>query len=194
MKKTFFLLFAALCLFSTLVSASVGMGISPSRTEYRIEGGKTLETTYMVYNTGTDDLIARFSADGDIKPYVQFVEKDVYLQKEEDITKFPPPNAKRFTVRYTPPTTSKSKRITGFVVASGGPGAGSTLGGNVAVAMRVDILIEPTKRFWDYITNTQWIVGSSILAVLFISILLVTIARKKGISLKIELNRKSRKP
>lgn len=192
-KKTLLLLLVLFILSSPFTLASVGLGISPSRMEHRVEGGKTFETEYLVYNSGTIDIIARFNAEGDITPYVTFEEQDMSLLSEPEPHRFPPVYGKRFKVKYSPPPTSTAHQLTGYIVASGGPAQGSQLGGNVAVAMRMTLNVDKTKRFWNYITPVQWTIGGITAGILLLLFGAYTIARRKGIRLRVEVARRPRK-
>lgn len=187
-KKRRYLGLAVVCLLlaSPFAQAAVGLGLSPSRIEHIIEGGTEQEETYSVYNVGTNDVLVRFSTEGEIAPYATVTTQDLLVKPEPQPHKLPLTNAQKFTVRYRPPPTSKPKLLTGGIVATAGPPPGAQFGGNIAIAMGVKVYVGRTTRFWDYITRTHIIVGSSMLGFILLILGVVQFMKKKHIRIRIE--------
>ncbi|MBI5391835.1 hypothetical protein HZB00_02415 [Candidatus Woesearchaeota archaeon] len=188
-----FSLFCVLLLLLSIpfAAADIGIGLSPAkRVFHNIEGGQTIEETYTVYNTGDGPINANLGADGAIASFVTVIPKAVYVEPEPQPHSLPIKNGKQFTVRYKVPTGWEAKLYTGQIVASGGA-AGGTLGGNVAVAMVVELYSIPTKYFWNRISKEQYLLTGSIFLFLMLLLLTLVYMRRKGIQIQLV---KSRRP
>ncbi|MDP3741963.1 MAG: hypothetical protein Q8R15_01475, partial [Candidatus Micrarchaeota archaeon] len=64
-------LFFFLSMLSSVASADVGIGVSPSRIVMQVEGGQTQEVQLLFFNTGDDSIQVSVGIDGSIAPFTQ---------------------------------------------------------------------------------------------------------------------------
>ncbi len=178
-------------LLSSFASASVGVGISPAKAIFEIEGGQTQELQVLVFNSGDQGpaeihvepqgAIASFTT---VTPESQIVEQEPEHQRPID-------NGKIFTVKFNPPATNEEKTYTGYIGAFSRPPPGAQFGGNVGVSMTVEIKVTPTKSILDFITTTHILIAAAVV----LAILLIIAFRRAGfrIALEKEIREKKKK-
>ncbi len=164
--------------------ADIGVGLSPAKRIYNVEGGQVVDDTYTVYNTGDGDLLASISADGVIAQFVTIDASSLLVKPEPNPHTLPIKNGQTFHVRYKIPTGWSPQTYTGNIVASGGRAPGSTLGGSVSVAMQVEIYAKPTRYFWNRITPNQWMLIGGVLIFIVLFFGSRRYMKKRGIHLR----------
>ncbi|MBI5391904.1 hypothetical protein HZB00_02790 [Candidatus Woesearchaeota archaeon] len=168
-----------------IATANIGIGVSPAkRIILHVEGGNIIEENYLVYNTGDGPITANLGLEGMISNFTTVTSSSLYVEPEPQPLELPIKNGKHFKAIYHIPPSNKAQVYTGKIIASGGS-AGGTLGGNVAVAMQVEIYSSATQHLWSYITKKQIIITAIILLFVVLLLLLRIYMRRKGIRITI---------
>lgn len=181
--KIFLLTFVLVILFMNVASASVGVGISPSKMRQQIVAGETFTQEILIFNTGSEAMEITLVAEGEIKAFTEIEESAIIVEAEPD-DELPIENGKIFTVIFSPPRSGTEKIFTGTLSAIGSGAGDSQFGGNVAVSSKVELIVVPADSIFARLTNTHYIILGSILGLL----LLIFILRKLGIKIKIDKN------
>jgi len=168
---------------SSTVYAAVGVGVSPSKMRFQVEGGKTQRMELLLYNTGDYDLELGVKLEGDIAEIATATPEKVTVKPEPKPHEMPIKNGKKVTITFTPPATRRTKTYTGKIAASGTP-KGVQLGGSVGVASLVEMIVTPTPSILAFITPIHILVAGIIIGL----IIIILILWKLG--LKIEFKRK----
>lgn len=179
-KKILLVMFLVFFSFA-LVSADVGIGISPSKMREQVTAGETYTYDFLVFNTGSQDIDLTLSATGEIAEFVTITEPSRTITPEPLPHEFPIKNGKTFTVTIDIPKSSKQKTYTGAFAAVGGGSSESRFGGSVGVSSQVEFISVPPKSFFAKLTNTHYIILGSILGLL----LLIFIFKKLGIRIQV---------
>ena len=164
-----------------IVSASIGVGISPSKVNDRIGSKEEKNYTFIIYNTGNTNVLIKMGSSDGIDGKAKFYPSELTLIPEPEPHRLPPVNGKEVIVTIKAPVTGSLKKFVGYVVATAGAAPGSSFGGSGAVASRFELEVTPAKYFWDYMSTLQ-IVLSILVILLIISIIIIRmIMKKKGI-------------
>lgn len=177
--KLFLLSLVLVILFMNVASASVGVGISPSKMRQQIVAGETLVQEILIFNTGSDAMEITLIAEGEIKAFTE-IEESALIVEAEPNDELPIENGKIFTVTFSPPRSGSEKTFTGTLSANGKGTGESQFGGNVKVSSNVEIVVVPAKSIFARLTNTHYL----IIGILFALVLLVIFLKKSGISIK----------
>ena len=169
------------CLLSA-VSANVGVGMSPSKVVIQIEGGKSMDYSFLVFNSGDNPLIIGLEASGDIAEFTTIAENGFLVEPEPLPHALPIKNGRTISVKFSPPATGMKTTITGMITAAGSAPKDAQFGGNVAVATPVEIIVTPSASVLSYITPQYW--GLALLVIAVIAILFLL--KKAGIKISIE--------
>jgi len=183
MKKTLIISIAIFFLINlAIVSASIGIGVSPSKVYDKMQSKQEKNFTFSIYNTGDITLKAKMSASEEMNNMVTFYPEEITIEPEPEPHRLPAVNGKNVIVTLKAPVTNKIRKITGHIVATAGSGGGSTFGGSGAVASRFELEISPPTHFWEYWTRTQVTIGSIIIALVLGLLTAILIMKKKGLS------------
>ena len=181
MKKIIFLLIFFILIFD-IAYADVGVGLSPSRVVLEVEGGKTQQIDLLVFNSGDYPMEISLNSEGDIADFTEIEPKSITVEPEPKPQSLPIKNGKTFIVRFKPPATREKKTYEGTISATGKPTGGSSFGGSVGVATKVELIVTPTVSMFAFITITHILIAGIIILLIIIILLL----RKAGFSFKIE--------
>lgn len=185
-KKLFFIF--VLCLLTVLCKpalADVGVGLSPSKIILQIEGGTKQDFQFLAFNSGDYPLDISLSVSGDIVKFTKIGDSNIMVEPEPKPHALPIKNGRTFTVTFSPPVSSETKRYTGTVSASGSPSKGAQFGGSVGVAAPVEIIVTPPASMLAFITPTYSAIILLIIAILAIIFLL----KKSGITISVQRRR-----
>ncbi len=181
MKKIIFLL--TLFIFIVNIAyADVGVGLSPSRVVLEVEGGKTQQIDLLVFNSGDYLMEVGLSSEGDIADFTEIEPTSIIIEPEPKPQALPIKNGKTFIVKFKPPATRESKTYTGTISATGKPTGGSSFGGSVGVATKVELIVTPTVSMFAFITTTHILVAG----IIILLIIIILLFRKAGFRFKIE--------
>lgn len=165
MKKAFLLTAIFLVLAVSMLDASVGIGVSPSKSVLQVESGTTQTAELLVFNSGDAPMQITLTADGDIAQFTTIEPSNYTILPEPMPHTLPIKNGRTFTVTFKPPASSEKKTYLGMLSAVGNLGQGSTLGGSVSVASQVELQVLPAKSFLDTIPPAYWVYGLALLVV-----------------------------
>jgi len=160
-----------------VVSADVGIGVSPSRSNVQVEAGKEITLDFLVFNTGDGDLDVTISTEGEISDYVELSETTLSISPEPKPHTRPIKNGKSVSVTFKAPVSARE--LKGLFVATAAPGGG-TLGGSVSIASTVDLKVLPAQGL--IVTTTQWTIIGALLGI----VLLYIVWRRMGLQIKIK--------
>lgn len=173
----------AFSLFSvSLVSAAVGVGLSPSRVNLQVVGGEMLELDLLVFNTGDSTMDLGIVVEGAIKDFTVVDLSSLSIDPEPKPHELPIKNGRTFNVKFNPPVSRKIVTYTGTIVAVSGTSGESQFGGSVGVATQVILTVVPPKSFFDYIELIHLIIAGFIIAIIVVIVLL----KKSGFTIKFE--------
>ena len=110
MKKI--ILIFILLLNISIVSASVGIGVSPAKLSDTIFTGDVKEYEYIVYNTGDINVTANIEVEGDLSDYADISDKSLFLLPEPEPHRLPPVNGKITKIKIHAPLLFKEKNYT----------------------------------------------------------------------------------
>lgn len=181
MKKSVILGFGILVFSLALVSANVGLGISPSKMKEQVVAGETYSYEFLVFNTGSQDIDLTFSTKGDFADFVVIETPDRTIAPEPEPHEFPIKNGKTFKVSVTFPKSSKEKIYSGTFSAIGGDSEGSRFGGSVGVTSQVEFIATPPASIFSRLTSTHYI----IIGALALIVLLIYLFKKMGIKIQV---------
>jgi|TARA_B100000315_G_C14535885_1_gene568405 hypothetical protein len=185
------LLFSILFLFSlnlVLISAEVGVGISPSKIVEQIQSGEDSSYEFLVFNTGDIPIDIKIVVEGDIADFTTAEPKKKIVQPEPRPIALPIKNGETFIVTFNPPSKGKEVRYEGSISAIGTLISGSSFGGSVGVASKVELIVIPPKSIFAFITLTHWI----IFGIIVLLILIFWVLKKEGLSISFK-NKKKKK-
>ncbi len=165
----------------SLVSASIGVGISPSKVLDQVVSKQEKNYTFTIYNTGDIPVLIKMSASDELEGKVRFYPEELSLLPEPEPHRLPPVNGKDIIVTVKAPVSHDLKKITGHIVATAGAAPGSSFGGSGAVASRFELMIGPPKYFWDYMTDKQILLANLVILLIIIIFIARWIMKKKGI-------------
>ncbi len=169
MNKLFFIFCLGFFVASfALASASVGVGISPTKVVYQIEAGSDKQFDLTVFNSGDTPLEVSLTVDGTISEFTDVSNERIVIQPEPTPHALPIKNGKSLSVTFSPRGSLKSGTYTGTISATGSPGEGSQFGGSVAVATQVEIIIVPAASFLSRIPSVYLYGMIGLLAVIVI--------------------------
>jgi hypothetical protein len=184
-----FFVFGILFLVSLMiVSANVGLGVSPSKIREEVTSGESYSYDYLVFNTGSQDINVKISVEGEISEFVTFESSQAVISPEPLPHEFPIKNGINFQYTIDFPKTMKPKVYTGKISVIGSGGGDSQFGGNVGVSTAVEYISIPPKSVFSKIGTNMYI----FVAVLIALIALILILKKMG--LKIVIKSKNKKP
>ncbi|HIH25192.1 hypothetical protein J4476_04340 [Candidatus Woesearchaeota archaeon] len=152
----------------SVVSASVGVGVSPAKLSDTIFTGEVKEYDYIIYNTGDINITAKISIEGELSDYIDISEKEIFLLPEPEPHRLPPVNGKITKIRIKSPLLLHEKNYTSKVVASVNPGFGGLITTG-AVASNIYITVKPRYSFYF-----KYII------LLFIIIVFYLVIKKRG--------------
>lgn len=157
-----FLIFAVAIFAFTLVSAEVGLGISPSKMREHLIAGSSYTYDIVVFNVGTDAMEINLVVNGEIAPFTTITPASEIIEPEPKPHEFPIKNGKVFSVTFDIPNGGKERVYTGSLSAVG-KGAGDTqFGGNVAVVSRVELNVLPPTSFLEKLTPIHYLAFGAI--------------------------------
>ena len=165
----------------SLVSASIGVGISPSKVSDQVVSKQEKNCTFTIYNTGDIPVLIKMSASDELEGKVKFYPEELSIIPEPEPHRLPPVNGKDVIVTVKAPVSRDLKKITGHIVATAGAAPGSSFGGSGAVASRFELQISPPKHFWDYMTDKQIILVNLLILLVIIIFIVRWLMKKKGI-------------
>jgi hypothetical protein len=177
--------FLFLILVGTIVSADVGVGISPSKVALQVEGGKTQQLELIVFNTGDNDMKISLIADGDIATFTKIEPLSETIKPEPKPHSLPIKNGKTFVVTFSPGITSSEKKYMGSMSAVGSPSEGSQFGGNVAVASQIELLVSPSSFFANLLSTKNLI----ILGIIVLIIIIIILLKRSGFRIEFKKNK-----
>lgn len=181
-------LFLAAVLMVDLVSASVGIGISPSKMKEQLVAGKTYTYNILVFNTGSSELEISLSALGELKGFTQIEPESLVIQPEPQPQELPIKNGQYFKVTFTPPRSGKMSTYVGTLSAIGKTSSDSQFGGNVGVSSQVELVVLPPKSIFSRLNTTHYIIIGAIVLV----ILLIFLFKRLGIKISVGTNNTSK--
>ncbi|MCF7910579.1 hypothetical protein K9L16_02820 [Candidatus Pacearchaeota archaeon] len=167
-------------LFFSIISAEVGVGISPSKLKFQIIGGSEYEQEITVFNTGTYDSEIFLVAEGDIAGFTEITPKSVVVSPEPKPHELPLKNSQTFLVKFDPPSVAEKTTYSGSLSAVGSGSSDSTFGGKVGVTAQVVIENVPSDSFFSKISQTHVIIT----CIIIILILIFFVLKDTDISIK----------
>lgn len=185
MKRKILITFSVVLIFLIALKisiAAVGVGISPTKVIFQVEGGKNQVLELLVYNTGDSPMEVKLTADDNLASITNIRPSSMIITPEPIPHEFPIKNGRKFVVEFTPPVTRKDIVYTGSISAIGANAGNSQFGGSVGVATQVELRVTKTRSQLDFITAQQIIIGSLIVLIIIIIILI----KKAGFRLKLE--------
>lgn len=119
MKMKFLVGIMFLLILTSITSASslVGVGVTPSRLDLELVGGKTQEVELLVFNTGDYPFEIGLSAEGEIASFITFEPTKALIDPEQMPHSLPIKNGKMFKLKFTPPA-GESRTYTGLISAT----------------------------------------------------------------------------
>jgi len=180
-----FLLISLILLSASLISADVGLGISPSKIRDQVNSGETYSIDVLVFNTGSNLANVTLSYSGDLSDMVQISPSSQEIESEPVPHEFPIKNGKVFKVTFKIPTSSSEKSYKGVLSAVGGSSSGTNFGGSVGVSSQIELVSIPSNSFFSSIPLYVYIVLGGIVLL----ILIIFLLKKAG--LNIEFKKKS---
>ena len=165
-------------------SASVGVGMSPTKIVIETYVGDVRNEEVSVFNPGDIPLDISLNAEGGIAPFTTFAVSSATVQPEPNHEQ-PIENGQRLMVTFKP---TKQGVFTGTITAGGGPTQNSQFGGTVGVAAQVVMKVGPAKSLLDAVTTRQIIIAGSMVAVLILFIVL----QKAGLSVSFKKKGRNR--
>ena len=175
MIKQTLLFLIVLAALAGIVSADVGIGISPSRSNVQVEAGQEVSIDFLIFNTGDIDLDVSLTTEGDISEHIELSVDTLSISPEPKPHVRPIKNGKTVTAVISAPVTAQE--LKGLFVATAAPGGG-TLGGAVSIASTVDVTVLAPQGL--VLSDTQWM----IIAFLAGIVLLYIIWRRMGLRLR----------
>jgi len=161
-----------------MISADVGVGISPSKMIIQLEGGRTHEFELMVFNVGSDPMKLSFVVEGTLSEITEVeYDENLLVDPEPQPHELPIKNGKTVLVRFTPPASGEEYE--GTISALGSAGGGSTFGGSVGVASKIKIIVIPPESIFAFVTITHLIIAG----VIVFLVLLFFILKKMGLKI-----------
>lgn len=170
----------------SLVSADVGVGVSPSKMIEQIQAGQSEEVELLIFNTGDASLDISLSFTGDIAKFAEVVTTSQIIEPEPKPHALPIKNGKTFLVKLSVPGGTKAGTYSGLISATGGAVEGSTFGGNVGVSTKIDIQVIEPESFFAKISTTSYIIIGAIILL----ILLIWFLKKQGLNISFKKNKK----
>ena len=152
----------------SLVTASVGIGISPSKLVDSINSMKSKEYDYIIYNTGDINITAKMYTEGELSDYITITPSELFLLPEPEPHRLPPVNGKMIKVKVRAPFAFDEKNYTSKIIASVSPGFGGVITTG-AVASNIEITVKKDFSIIFYI----------FIIILFIIIFYFTKKRKR---------------
>lgn len=129
-----------------IVSANVGIGVSPTKIVMEIEAGEKVEIPYIVFNTGDSPISVSFNLDGDIAQFSKLsAMQSSVLQPEPYPRELPIKNGESINIEFSPDGSMKPGIYAGQISAVGSLTSESQFGGSVGVATNVEITVRPAK-------------------------------------------------
>ena len=181
-SKKIYLLFVLSILLFSLVSADVGLGISPSKMRENLVAGSTFEYDIVVFNVGSDAMDIELVANGEISEFTTIEPKIQTIQPEPEPHEFPIKNGKVFHVVFDIPNSGKEKLYTGSFSAISRGSSDSQLGGNVAVVSKVEFNVIPPQSFLSKLSLSDYLISGIIILLVILFFLLKKIGIRINIS------------
>lgn len=165
-------------LFSGIVSAAVGIGISPSKMKEQLVAGSEYTYEILVFNTGSDPMEISLAPQGDLVGFTRIEPDSLIIEPEPYPREYPIKNGKIFRVTFDLPTYGgKTQHFVGTLSATGSGNSGSNFGGSVGVSSQIELIVNPPKSIFSKIKPVYYLIAGAIVLVLFLVILL----RKAGL-------------
>lgn len=169
-----------------LVSAEVGLGISPSKMKEQVVAGDTYTYSFLVFNTGSQDIEVSLVVDGEIAEFATVQTPLLTISPEPSPHEFPIKNGVSFNVVFEMPKSMGDKAYTGTVSAVGKAASGSQFGGSVAVSSQVEFVsLSPDSIFSKLETKYYFIILGFI-----VLILLIYLLKRAGFHMEFSSNNK----
>lgn len=194
--KKIFLMFVVSMFVLTLVSAEVGLGISPSKMKEHLITGSSYEYDIIVFNVGDESMEITLVANGEIAPFTTITPVSQMVEPEPLPHEFPIKNGKVFHVVFDIPNGGKERIYDGSFSAVGKGDSGSQFGGNVAVVSRVELNVLPPTSFLEKLTPIHYLAFG---AVVLLALIVIGL-KKAGLKIQFGANsapapvKKKRKP
>lgn len=179
-KEGVFLIFVLTLLSLSLVSADVGLGVSPSKMRQQIVSGDTYEYQFYVFNTGDNLMDVSLNIKGDIAEFSTVSPVDSSISPEPKPHELPLKNAKLFTLTVDAPNVRNQEIYSGTFSAIGGGSKESKFGGSVGVSSQIEFVVIPKEGFLAKLTKTHYIIVGVLLGL----IALILIFKKLGIKIQ----------
>jgi len=167
----------------SFASASVGVGLSPSKMREHLTSGQSYTYDILVFNTGSDNMDITLSATGEIAEFVEIVENKMIVFPEPN-DELPIENGRTFKVVINAPRTGTEKIFKGKIVATGSGAGDSQFGGNVAVSSQIELVVTPSKSIFAKLNTIHYV----ILGLVLFIILMIVLIRKSGIKISFDKN------
>lgn len=174
-------LFLVFCF--SVISADVGLGISPSKIRDPVISGETYSIEILIFNTGSEEMDITLSYVGDLSDSVVISPSSQIIQPEPVPHEFPIKNGKLFEITFKIPSSSSEKTYKGVISAIGGGSGGSNFGGSVGVSSEIEMVSVPSSSFFSLIPSYAYFVLGGIVLLIVIVLLL------KKMGFKIEFNK-----
>ncbi len=145
------ILLLASLIFSNLIYADFGVGISPTRIVIEIQAGEPHQLSLLVFNSGDEQMNISVTASGEIEEFTKIEPGYGLIEPEPKPHAMPIKNGQNFIVTFDPASNRDIKTYTGSISAIGTPLAGSQLGGSVGVATQVEIRVLPPKSIFAFV-------------------------------------------
>lgn len=172
-----------------VVSASVGVGISPSKMKEQLIAGQSYTYDILIFNTGSNELEISLAALGELKGFTKVEPTSLVIQPEPEPQELPIKNGQYFKVTFSPPRSGKEITYSGTLSASGSASPDSQFGGNVGVSSQVELVVLPPQSIFSRLTTTHYI----IIGVVLLIILFILIIKKLGIQISVGAKKSSKK-
>lgn len=185
MNKKMFLVFVLAVFSLALISADVGIGVSPSKMREQVTSGESYEYDIFVFNTGSETIDVTLSVSEELSEFVTVVEGVVTIDPEPMPHALPLKNAKSVKIIVNAPKVRNEEVYSGKISIIGGGNAESNFGGNVGVSSQLEFIVIPAKGILSNFSNTHYIVFSLIVFVVTLSLVFrkigftVSFGRKK---------------
>lgn len=189
MEKKVFLVFVLAVFSFALVSADIGIGVSPSKLREQVVSGESYEYDLFVFNTGSGVIDVTLSVSEELSDFVTVVENRVTIDPEPLPHELPLKNAESVKIIVNAPKVRSEEIRLGKISITGGGSSESNFGGNVGVSSQLEFIVVPAEGFLAKLSNIHYIVFSLIVFIIVLSLLL----RKVGFTISFRKKKKTGK-
>lgn len=189
-REKIFLVFVTALFLVSVVSAEIGLGMSPSRMIEHVVAGESQFIEITVFNVGDEDVNITLVPKGDIVKFVTITPAVQTVEPEPRPHEFPVKNGRIFYVVIDVPKGTSSGEYYGTFSAIGSGDGVSQLGANVAVVAQMELNVLKTKSFFARLNPSYYFAIGLILIGFAIAFSLKNFKLQLKVKKKVEKKRK----